>query len=781
MFELLFQLLFWGGIIALVVWLVRRDQARSYVDYDSKSYAQGYWDGYRAHQKEAGIEETEPTAAQAAVSSQPLVAESLSKTPETKEKHDLQNINMTLYVASFLLVAAAALFVGTALDPAVKFVGTWLITIAFYGGGLAIHKRMPKLRPAAVAFTGTGLALLPFTGLAMYSFVLPDAALSWLITSIIGVVMFVYASMRLQSQVVAYFAIAFMVSMASASVATLGAGLLWYFVVLIGVGALATITASVKPRWLPEVFSRPIVESARWIVPLTLIVGVLCAPFLQLYDYEVIAAVAALYYVAVAVSSPVMRAYAISMARAMISLFVILVAYDVSDSWAVVGGVITVVGALQAVASTWFLLDNKQDKSGHEAWLWIGFALQVIAPLFVLAEPEWALYLSLQLIVLAAVSIGVALLLRRSSLLYFAVYAGVLLPFVFGIYHLRLTENTEWVAIMYLLLGAGAVAARALTNERRPMLRPVLVTAYALYLAEALAVAASASLGWIAALWIVTAAILYAVTMIERQAWMTLIANAVLLCAFGWLFELMNVSETWRGSVLSWVAFGIFYGAYWAVQSLPDYKKHGRFMMWSAIGVAGALGLISLGSANFDVVIAGGLTVLVVALALAFEGENRRQLGYYDAAAVLATIGLQRMVAEVTPELDGLVYSHWWALVLAGLAYIYYRAGQSAQAKPRLIAGLIVLSLFSGAAALDTSSAWTGDTVYRLIFLLEHAILLVAGLAFSYKLLSIWGAVGVVLAVLWLLSGYTFLLLLFVGLGLIGGAVYALLKKSKNS
>ncbi|UVJ38566.1 hypothetical protein [Arthrobacter sp. CJ23] len=113
-----------------------------------------------------------------------------------REKRDKQNINITLYVASLLLVAAAALFIGTSLPAALRFAGVWAITAVFYAGGFVLHAKAPRLKPAAVAFAGTGPALIPVTGLAMYNFALQSGPAAWLVTSVVGTAAYVLAAVR---------------------------------------------------------------------------------------------------------------------------------------------------------------------------------------------------------------------------------------------------------------------------------------------------------------------------------------------------------------------------------------------------------------------------------------------------------------------------------------------------------------------------------------------------------------------------------------------------------
>ena len=184
-----------------------------------------------------------------------------------KEKRERQNINVTLYVASLLLVAAAALFVGTGLPAVLRFAGVCLITALFYVTGLALHAKSPKLRPAAVAFAGTGLALVPVAGLAMYNFAVQDGPLAWLLTSVVGTLAYVVAAVRLESRVLVYLSLTFVVSTAWSGVSLLGASLVWYFVVMIGFAAAMTLVTLAKPGWVAPLFLRPIMVLDPFVVP----------------------------------------------------------------------------------------------------------------------------------------------------------------------------------------------------------------------------------------------------------------------------------------------------------------------------------------------------------------------------------------------------------------------------------------------------------------------------------------------------------------------------------
>ncbi|MGZ2392029.1 hypothetical protein ACVLB3_000537 [Pseudarthrobacter sp. PvP022] len=232
---------------------------------------------------------------------EPLVAESAEELQARKERRERQNINVTLYVASLLLVAAGALFVGTSLPAVLRFAGVCLITVLFYGAGLAIHAKAPRLRPAAVAFAGTGLALVPVSGLAMYNFAVQDAPLAWLLTSLVGTLAYVVAAVRLDSRVLAYLSLTFVVSTAWSGVSVLGAPLVWYFAAMIGVAVAATAVTLVKPGWVTPLFLRPIMSLDPFVVPAVALAAMLLPLRLERGELALIMALCGAYFAVAAV------------------------------------------------------------------------------------------------------------------------------------------------------------------------------------------------------------------------------------------------------------------------------------------------------------------------------------------------------------------------------------------------------------------------------------------------------------------------------------------------
>ncbi|MCC3268184.1 hypothetical protein MUG94_13770 [Arthrobacter gengyunqii] len=221
-----------------------------------------------------------------------------------KQRRDLRNINITLYAACLLLLAAASLFIGLAIPETARFAGVTAVAGIFYAGGLAVHARIRRLRPAGVAFTGTGLALIPVVGLALNNFVLRDGPLAWLATSIVGTAAFAYAAAKLDSRVVAYLSMTFLLSTALASGAALRSGIVWYFLCTVLLATGISLLAIRRPSWLNNLYLDAFVRSHRFLVPATGAVAVVTAAELGGWQFSILFLSFAGYYAVVFLQSP---------------------------------------------------------------------------------------------------------------------------------------------------------------------------------------------------------------------------------------------------------------------------------------------------------------------------------------------------------------------------------------------------------------------------------------------------------------------------------------------
>ncbi|NQD90564.1 hypothetical protein HP499_22525, partial [Paenarthrobacter sp. CM16] len=262
----------------------------------------------------------------------PITRETPEAAAARKAKRDQQNINVTLYVASLLLVAAGALFVGTSLPALFRFAGICFITALFYGAGLIIHAKMPRLRPAAVAFVGTGLALIPVTGLAMYNFVLPNGPAAWLVTSLIGTAVYAYTAVRLDNKVLAFLSLSFVVSTAWSGVSVLGGALVWYFTALIGIAIILTLAALIRPRWLPPLYVRPLMVLHPYVVPLVALAVTVTPQLLAKGEYPLVMLMCGIYFAVVAfIPRAQYRLQHVYGARVALTLALLGVVWDVTS------------------------------------------------------------------------------------------------------------------------------------------------------------------------------------------------------------------------------------------------------------------------------------------------------------------------------------------------------------------------------------------------------------------------------------------------------------------
>lgn len=793
-----------------VLWLSSsgKNKSNETIDYNSKSYAQGYWDGHRAGRKELNNESpidanenddsnpiNEPIGF---VDSPSLASEdsdrielSADESRKIQKSNSLQNINIALYVASFLLVAAAALFVGATLPESVRFVGVWAVALSFYGVGLYLHKNVPKLHPAATAFVGTGLAILPFTGIAMYNLILPDASLCWFVTSVIGVLAFAFAAVRLKSQVVAYLTIAFMISMATSSVATLGAGLIWYFVVLICFGSLITIVAAIKLAIVPGYFAKPIDRVEQWIVPLTMIASLFAIGNLILRDYWIITLVSTVYYVAIAFSSKGQaKDSAQFLTRFLSSLSVVLITYDLTNSFIATSLILSVIGVVQSVVSS-FMID-KLDSSinSNTVWLWLGFVLQLLSPIMLLGNDNWDYVALIQLMMMLISSVGVSFVVRNVKLLSFGIFSLALLPMLVGFYIIEPALKAQSVALVYSLFGVLALVICFIDNikTKHPMFCVTLVVGLVVFIVESLLLSIDAEVSFSFAIWLIASALIYGLAYHQKLPGLVILANLLLIVSTGLFVNLMNISSDWLLLFVSWIAFMVFYGSYLMLNKLLN-KKYSLYFWCSAVVVFCLFNLIKLITSFAAVTADAGLitqfavaNLTVVSLIMVNKGIVIKKYILVDAGVIVFTIALQRLIGLYNPDLDMLVYTHWWAIVIGSLSYYYYKIDLKDQSLVRTIIALFLVSFFTGVKAISTGFNYyyvDSSSTYRLVFLIEHVIILLAGLLNSRKLFTIWGAVGVALAILWMLAGYTYLILALAAFVIIGIVIYYLSKQSK--
>jgi hypothetical protein len=76
--------------------------------------------------------------------------------------------------------------------------------------------------------------------------------------------------------------------------------------------------------------------------------------------------------------------------------------------------------------------------------------------------------------------------------------------------------------------------------------------------------------------------------------------------------------------------------------------------------------------------------------------------------------------------------------------------------------------------------ALAGDNAMEILFLVEHSLMVIIGLALGKRLISMWGAVGVTLALIYLLSGYAYALAILAGLAIIAAVIVVVVRGQRG-
>jgi hypothetical protein len=491
------------------------------------SYAQGYWNGYRAfgdmvqdlinagradteslrklvemgetggmtvHQPMTNVdpEETfltdtydvtnQPDAWASTIAAPSSQVTELS--PEQKAKRSLRNLNIILYTASFLLVAAGALFIASSSTPQTKLLTVIGIIVAFYAVGFVVHSKSERLRPAALAFLGTGLALIPFAGFALQQYTNLSPTQSWLITSVTGLVAYFVVAIRLQSQLIAYLTMAFVLSLVGSMTAAGVSAIVWQFVAIISVSLLANVVAHIKPNWLPKVFSEPVERSGQVVTPVVLVASLFVFDKLRITGYEIVFAVATLHYLVAWLQT---RNIAHETVVRVLSYIVFALI-----TWDVLGGNVATVAftmfllmTLQHVYSLWMV--NRPGRASTErAWITVLFILQSLLFLFWLDYRLAPLFTTIALVVIGLTSLATAMRLRSVPVGLIGLGASLILPFVVA-RDLFSPSLPWWVLTIWLMVATiKGLLLYARWRHRSLALRYFMTTAYVAYLALAI-------------------------------------------------------------------------------------------------------------------------------------------------------------------------------------------------------------------------------------------------------------------------------------------------------
>lgn len=363
-----------------------------------------------------------------------------------KERRTLRNLNIMLYVASFLMVGAAAGFVFSSTPAPVRLAALWVVAGLFYGGGFGLYFSNAKLRPAAVSFVGTGLAILPFAGLALNALAGVPPSIAWLLTSLVGLAAYLLAALLLKKSILAYITLAFVISLTLASVDALQLPLAWWFVSAMTLALLARLVAIFFPKAVPQLFAAPFEYASQLITPVALFAALMVIGRMSLASYVLVFSVATLQYVIFWIERRTYLNETIPRVLALITFS--LLGWQLADGQA---GVFVGVwmGALMTFNAVYSLVRVRLNKpvSLYSEAGWIAFSLLnlLLGGWLWTAFDQLALGLVIYLYLAIAVSVGAIYRFRWQEWGYAALMASLPLPMAIA----GLLPQIPWIPDTY--------------------------------------------------------------------------------------------------------------------------------------------------------------------------------------------------------------------------------------------------------------------------------------------------------------------------------------------
>ena len=389
-----------------------------------------------------------------------------------KERGRKTTINIALYTASLLLTAGILLLAQTInLSIQLRFGLVWLFIFIYYIIGQILYARLPILKSASTALIGTALAAVPIGGWTMNLLLGIDPAWCWLITSVIGAVLCVDATVRLNSRPLAYVSLLSMFTMTTSLPAVVHAQLVWYYVVMLLFGCLMTVAAYFSSRF-PRQFVEPLNVVNPFIVPMTMFIALSSSAYMGALDISVLLFASVAYYFTVALveKSKKMRTYELTTARLLLMVMATSFAMYLSDDNQLVVSVILGLVALgNIIWSAISMYIQKQYDRHHEIVLWVSFAVSLSALFGVIGSGD-----SLRMMVaftfigvISAISLAILFLLRRVRFGVMVVISGILLvPIGITLFNIDIAIAPRVQYLIFLFMTPLPVICRLLILKR---------------------------------------------------------------------------------------------------------------------------------------------------------------------------------------------------------------------------------------------------------------------------------------------------------------------------
>jgi hypothetical protein len=408
---------------------------------------------------------------------------------------------------------------------------------------------------------------------------------------------------------------------------------------------------------------------------------------------------------------------------------------------------------------------------------WIGTAVLWLAACVALFSTPLDAWLSLACL-FVVIGSAAALSYRHDdrSYMYSAVIATLFVPAIM-LRALGVAESLRVVTLGWycLVISAIGMMIYGIAARQMPRTKFWLLTAIVLHVAYGFAVAMTNVQELALTLYFVLAAVFfYQVAYVERDLKMLYVAaGATCLLVVRLLFDVMGhqwsnwmlIVAVMSTGALHWVA------AQYCVRQYSVIAKILHIITITLFAVAVVSGLVVLIDGSIGVRLLTSLAALLLAGALGQYSMSymSRRAGECAIYAGTSALLYAMMILDETHVISPLVYAHVVAVGIVGAARLYV-------GEPRTHRYMVAAAIVS---FMLTIYALSGGQTYLLLYLVEHALLAVAGAVFRQKWATMGGVVMLIFGMIYMLREVQVILLLMVGLGLIGYVIWRLSRPAK--
>ena len=685
----------------------------------------------------------------------------------------LENINILLYVGTFLVVAAAGIFVGfnyETLSASFKVIFLFIFTLVFYLAGLFLYLKTKNIKPAGITFTTIGLLLAPLVGLAIYKFSYDgtNGQMIWFATSAVVLAFYVVTLAIIKQVYIGYLTSFTALSLFQSSINLFDLPIYWSFW---GMSILALIFALiVKVKKLPKIIADPLDNTSQIFLPVSMAISASLIFSDGSSQFGLNILLAGIFYLIKSFlyeeEDKSTNNFSLSLLLFPIGLFSILIQghrvdYDIIASLLVGLSVVYLV-VYEVVKKYW---NNEKTNS----LMAIGGLVAILANLLLIDDPKILIF-GLVLTILINLYFFVPAKLYFNLIL---ALVGILsLPYsVFAFWHVQNTPEVQ--SVCYLLIGVGILLVKWLTNKTlESQNKGILSISYWVAILITFILASGHHPWFMVGVGFALTVMVFVASFVEGIGLILPISMIFYIAALNQICNTFLVGREFYPLVMLGGALIIV-----AISFLLDEKRN-KVLSYTALipafwGVFYYLVRDSQGSAwpILSLFLTGGLTSAVYYRYKNFTGQA------IGAAVMLVAVN---WYLKFLGEEETQVYMLIWTAYFAVLAYLSHLQKKRSNQDLFTIAALGFLIIPLLFQAMGDESQW-----YGLMLGIEGILLILVGIASHYKLIRTWGIVALVIIVLeqmrdYLLEIPQWIIIGGVGMALLAGAIVLLARRKEE-